>query len=1401
MKKLFTFCFSLCLATYLLAGGGDLWLVPQSEDDAAAERAVAPRQMAMGCPSFPGAKYASIDYNVGVIPWRLEFSPDNESAYFGDTAGATVKWYRYKNTQTKAQAVQYNGPGSNTITNCFPATDESNSVYNYYCVVTKPGCSKVESPVFDVHVGEGDPCKTFLGKYFRIITYGTTYQEGATFRIEATTNAYGGNHQYVWYHNGEPIDTTNYTKYEFTWGFNEEEDPASLTIKNATPADGGTYSVSMQDGTECFMYTDPVRITIGSVTCGTIPTISAQKTGLGEGETTTITVSNATLAADETGEFVFMLKPEGSNPQITGTSLSNMTFTPDMAGTYNIKYVINNSANASCFRESKVVSIVVYACGPQPTITPDKTLIPVGNTVVFTTTGLGDFETGKITYQKEGTTTWKDAWPADRITFYDGDAGENTVKYAITNSKAPGCNREVTTTVRVYSCKGVDWLGWDCNWLPKKQKMGETITPNPPQIKYPHFTYKFFYTIDGGKDTVWLADRTSSITFDQPGQYKVEWIMTHEWTDQCVQNLEATFTVESCGTKATISSNKTVMKMNETATLTMAQPASGETKSLTYSKDGGAAQTVTLSGNTYSFKPTATGVYTFTYTITKSGCGSTSASVTVEVYDCGQDATLSLSDSEIILGKSVQITTSPVGSHETGVLTYSLNGGTPVPITSDNWIPTAAGTYTLKWAITHAYIDCARDASAVVNVYACGPDAAVSTTKNVLKTGEPTTITTSALGDHETGVLTCSFNGGASVPVSAGAWTPAETGVYVFTWSITNDKIDCARSAACTVEVYACGPEATLSVSASEVKLDRNAVITVSEVGDYETGSLTYSLNGAAPVPVSAGMWTPHKLGTYVFTWAVTNSKVDCSRSATYTVTVIPAELIFDDSNGTHVWSDPKNWYPEYTRVPFERDSGIVIRPCNVDIADARIEYLYLKLDNSVPQPALTILPQGALTVVKELQNVQTEQDILVRADRTGNGVLVLGPDNVNIPATVQYYSLAQDGAAKDPVWQYIGYPLQNRHLKKDIFTAPDTRFYVWTDTPNEVVGGNWGEVDDSYALPPFEGMCLTQDKQTLYTYRGTLCDPLMQSLPLSFADAGAYPRFRMLANSWVAPIDITRMETADFGSADATVYIMNTGTFMEAFFAQTNMSQGTAKGRGQYNAIPVHAASYLPNSLTVIPPMQGFFVYSPVAGSTTVQLDYTKDVYETQAFRHSVTPLRTPKRAFSSPVAVLQLTVENNAEADKVYLLQNDGFTDAFDNGWDGRQIMGETQVHLGVATSDGVMSVAALNNWDDVPLVFSGHRALNYTFTVQSERSYDGLYLLDRKEGAYTPLAAGATYTFKATNNDGERFIITRKPGVQAENISEGLDLPFKFIWNNHMYIRQSGVLYDAAGHRLYH
>ena len=512
------------------------------------------------------------------------------------------------------------------------------------------------------------------------------------------------------------------------------------------------------------------------------------------------------------------------------------------------------------------------------------------------------------------------------------------------------------------------------------------------------------------------------------------------------------------------------------------------------------------------------------------------------------------------------------------------------------------------------------------------------------------------------------------------------------------------------------------------------------------------------------------------------------------TITVIPNEyLVFDDNNNTHIWSDPKNWWPDYNRIPVRTDSAVIRNQCEVDITNAQVRNLQIEMTGDT---AIIIHPTAALLIAGHLYGCKAG-DLLIEADANANGALIMATGNTAIPATVQFYARSEQMNAAAPVWQYIGSPLMLKQSLTDSYDG--AALYEWTNTPNVQLGGNWQKMDPAtQKIEPFKGYCMTQTDKQIYSLSGNINNPATRTISVPYNDQGQYPGFALLANSWVAPISIAAMTVEDFGAADATVYIMNTGTYNEAVEQQLNMATGLGIDPGQYNAVPVHAASYVAGSLSVIPPMQGFFVHTTAA--TSLRLNYTDAVYTPALTAVSTTPTRAPQSANSQVrpaiANVLRLHIDGFGHSDNLYLLVDDQFSAAFDNGWDGRKAYGRSPLTIAALSGGDALAVAAVPELEGLPIEIQGGLDKYYTITISNLQSpiSNDLYLFDKETDRYTPLTDGAQYIYTVSNNSDRLSIVRKGQTVQDQPHSAT-----KFIRDAHMYIRIDGALYDANGRKI--
>ena len=492
--------------------------------------------------------------------------------------------------------------------------------------------------------------------------------------------------------------------------------------------------------------------------------------------------------------------------------------------------------------------------------------------------------------------------------------------------------------------------------------------------------------------------------------------------------------------------------------------------------------------------------------------------------------------------------------------------------------------------------------------------------------------------------------------------------------------------------------------------------------------------------------------------------------------------LVFDDNNGTHVWSDPRNWAPGYNIIPTAFHPVRIIRPCQVDIENAHAGSVKINQGkdafNNELTGQITILPQGGLTVagfVRRVNNtryatplVTDEDDIIIQADANHNGALVFGNKESDVRATVEYYSRAEGAFASSPIWQYIGTPFQADHTAISMYR--DAWMCRWTTATTDNIGGLWQWVDNEDILEPFEGYCITQEAQKKYTFAGRLNSPTTRAIELDNRDADG---FAFAANSWTAPIKIQEMKDDDFNDAERTIYIYHTGSYSDWQSNGTpiDATSGKATLRGQYAVVPIHSAPYVAGADSVIPAMQGFFVKGTSAAAR-LDLTYNRVVYDSKYLKTSTEPMRITRRALSAEEEVIpevmRVMVIGENYGDQVYLLSHATFSDSYEDGWDGRKIKGDKSApYLSVEKESGEMAVAAINSADDRYLLFRAGQDSVYTFSFDYEG--DRIYLYDQLTEQATEIRTGNTYTFTETSQTPlKRFLITTHPKNLPTDIS---------------------------------
>ncbi len=505
--------------------------------------------------------------------------------------------------------------------------------------------------------------------------------------------------------------------------------------------------------------------------------------------------------------------------------------------------------------------------------------------------------------------------------------------------------------------------------------------------------------------------------------------------------------------------------------------------------------------------------------------------------------------------------------------------------------------------------------------------------------------------------------------------------------------------------------------------------------------------------------------------------------------------------SGDHLWATAANW--SSGRVPLKEQNVQIAEDCNVNIPNATAATIKIIQGKTLTiQPTGTLVANGKIWAISsrnDKYNTQPVSDpkmITIQSSETATGALIHTTEaDEQLAATVQLYSKAYfewvDGERKK-YWQYIGVPIQEARVPQCFYGS-----YTWLWTEPE----GWTRKDDGTSLVQFCGYGLstgvTENERVTYTLQGTLAAATNREIPLTIKNADEnYRGTNMIGNSWTAPISISKMEETDFGTAPATVYIYNTGRDPEGGPAAGDNTTTTA---GQWISVPINLAKQSGyTGPTVIPAMQAFDVLTD--SETSLYLDYNRLV-RGGATANMNKPLYAPKRSTankSGQVAMMKIMVADSHTHTNLYLLEDEAFSDRFDNGWEAEFMSNDGRsASLHAISPIGDMAVSAVADIEGTTLGFEKGMENQYTFSF----TYTGrmLYLNDIQQQRSTLITDWNTYTFTTSESDDvNRFYISSTPieaqtptGIANLTTTDGI-----LRLSNPAHENLQIGIYDAAG-----
>ena len=145
--------------------------------------------------------------------------------------------------------------------------------------------------------------------------------------------------------------------------------------------------------------------------------------------------------------------------------------------------------------------------------------------------------------------------------------------------------------------------------------------------------------------------------------------------------------------------------------------------------------------------------------------------------------------------------------------------------------------------------------------------------------------------------------------------------------------------------------------------------------------------------------------------------------------------------------------------------------------------------------------------------------------------------------------------------------------------------------------------------------------------------------------------------------------------------------------------------------------------------------------------------------------------------------------------------FSEAFENGWDGHKLFGESIApQLFALSPDGDLAINCIPTFEGVQMGFkAGEQDNSYTFTFEYSDEAQPLYLLDINTNTYTQITSDTSYSFTTTDTDvHNRFVLTyNAPSTPtALETTPAVTTGKKVMYDNHLFILHNGRIFSAQG-----
>lgn len=421
----------------------------------------------------------------------------------------------------------------------------------------------------------------------------------------------------------------------------------------------------------------------------------------------------------------------------------------------------------------------------------------------------------------------------------------------------------------------------------------------------------------------------------------------------------------------------------------------------------------------------------------------------------------------------------------------------------------------------------------------------------------------------------------------------------------------------------------------------------------------------------------------------------------------------FNDTQTDGLWTTKENW--TNNKIPTLKYTAQINKPVVVDTAHAVAKNIVVNQNDGTGK--ITIQPNKGLevdsTIVVYKENSYTSttpSNLILESSEAGNASLIFNNNN-NSQATVCLYSKAYKNN-DICYYQYIG---TNMTELNALYNYYGSWIYKWN-------GQKWKSVPNGGTMYAWNGYCITQENPICYATTGMLVPTDGNDITLE-VPANSNMVF---ANSWTAPIHISKFTNETFKLDTMNIYLFNTGSDPEGDGAVGNYELTEP---GTYVVIPIYSSPYTGDSL--IAPQQGFYVKTGEHTGGTITLKYNELVRTNGQSNIVAGTMRAPKHHTNNNPDIMKIYANGSKYQDKVVILERSDFSIGFDNGWDGEKaVLNKISPSIYVINENNKYdAVSAIPNYEGIIIGFKP--GTDTIYNLSFEYNGDNIwYLNDIKE-----------------------------------------------------------------------